>query len=166
MPYAVKVNFQLKLLCDERYVIWKYINLLRHEEYYLCRSGFFNKCMRFIYTARKNRLGNKVEIKIPPFFCGKGINIHHKCIILNGHIGDNCVFHGRNCVGNNSMGSNGSREIPVLGNNVDVGVGANIIGNIKLADGIRVGANALVNKSFDEPNCVVVGVPAKVIYRE
>ena len=43
------------------------------------------------------------------------------------------------------------------------GVGANIIGNVKIADGIIIGANSLVIKSFLEENIVIAGVPARKI---
>lgn len=53
--------------------------------------------------------------------------------------------------------------VPVLGNNIYIGAGAKIIGNIYLADDCVIGANAVVTKSVLEPGSVLVGVPAKVI---
>ena len=38
-----------------------------------------------------------------------------------------------------------------------------IYGNIRIASGIMIGANAVVNKSFDEENICIAGVPAKKI---
>ena len=38
-----------------------------------------------------------------------------------------------------------------------------MIGDIKIADGIVVGAGAVVTKSFTENNVVLGGVPAKII---
>lgn len=52
-------------------------------------------------------------------------------------------------------------DAPVLENNVDIGVGANLIGDIHIASNIKIGANALVNKSFEDENTILVGVPAK-----
>ena len=50
-----------------------------------------------------------------------------------------------------------------LGNNVYIGPGAKIFGDIKIADGIAIGANSVVNKSFTEPNIGIAGVPAQKI---
>lgn len=36
-----------------------------------------------------------------------------------------------------------------------------MLGDVRLADNIAVGANAVVNKSFDEENIAIAGVPAK-----
>lgn len=41
--------------------------------------------------------------------------------------------------------------------------GATILGNVWIANGITIGANALVNKNFDEEKIAIAGVPAKKI---
>ena len=51
-------------------------------------------------------------------------------------------------------------DIPTLGNNVDVGVGAAIIGGINVADNCIIGANAMVNKSFMKCGSIILGIPA------
>ena len=94
--------------------------------------------------------------------CGKGLHIwHYGSIIINGYakIGENCTLHGQNCIGNNGK----SNEAPVIGNNVDIGAGASIIGNIKIADEIVIGAGAVVNKSFFRKGAILVGIPAHEI---
>lgn len=53
---------------------------------------------------------------------------------------------------------------PTLGDNVVVGAGAKVLGNITIGEGSRVGANAVVVKSVP-PNSVVVGVPGQVVVR-
>ena len=65
---------------------------------------------------------------------------------------------------NLNIGANqGSLKAPIIGDNVCIGPGAVIFGEITIADGCYIGANAVVNKSFTEPNSVIVGIPAKVI---
>lgn len=54
---------------------------------------------------------------------------------------------------------------PVLGNNVFLGSGAKVLGNITLGDNVVVAANALVIRSVPD-NCTVAGVPARVISRD
>ena len=67
--------------------------------------------------------------------------------------------HGGNCIGNK-----GSVNVnPVLGDNVDIGYGATIIGDVFVADNTIIGTNAVVVKSITEPGKTVVGVPAHKI---
>ena len=54
-------------------------------------------------------------------------------------------------------------DAPKIGNNVEIGFGAVIIGKVIIADGIKIGANSVVTKSFLEPNITIAGVPAKKI---
>lgn len=51
----------------------------------------------------------------------------------------------------------------MIGNSVVIELGAKIFGKITIADGIHIGANSVVNKSFNEPNVVSVGAPARVV---
>lgn len=50
---------------------------------------------------------------------------------------------------------------PVIGNNVDVGAGAKLLGRIRIGDNVRIGANAVVVCDVPD-NSVAVGVPATV----
>ena len=50
-----------------------------------------------------------------------------------------------------------------MGKNVDIGVGARILGDIYIADDIVIGANSVVTKTFDEPGITIAGIPAKKI---
>lgn len=50
----------------------------------------------------------------------------------------------------------------MIGNNVNLGANAVILGPVVLGDNITIGALAMVNKDF-QSNCTLVGVPAKMI---
>jgi serine O-acetyltransferase len=54
------------------------------------------------------------------------------------------------------------RQSPVLGSNVFLGAGAKIIGSVKIEDGARVGASAVVVKDVPA-HSTVVGIPAKTV---
>lgn len=56
-----------------------------------------------------------------------------------------------------------SGGVPKIGNNVFIGTGAKVIGGITIADGVAVGANAVVTSSILEENITVAGVPARKI---
>lgn len=153
-------RFINRITADPVYYIAKYIKLLRLEEYYYnVRHDFIGKIGYLYYFRKKNRLGNKLGFKIPHNTIEAGLTIYHHGEIIvneNAKIGKNCKFHGGNCIGNNGT----SDESPTIGDGLDLGIGAKIIGNIKLANNIRVGANAVVTKSFENDNTVLVGIPA------
>lgn len=145
----------------------KFLHLLRKQEYYLntANGSKWKGFLAVYYEGRKNRLGSRLGIEIGPNCFGKGLNLYHGgSIIINpaARIGENCSLHGANCIGNNGL----APETPILGNDVDVGYGAVIIGNVTVADRVKIGANAVVNRSITEPGCTVAGVPARIVKRE
>ena len=92
----------------------------------------------------------------------EGLIIYHAGnIVINrgAKVGRNCQLHGDICIGNDGK----TNKCPIIGDNVDIGVGAKIIGDIKIADNIVIGAGAVVNKSFDEKGITIAGIPAKKI---
>lgn len=75
-------------------------------------------------------------------------------------IGDDVLLYQGVTLGGTGM-ERGKRH-PTLGNNVVVGVGAQILGAITIGEGSKVGAGAVVLKNVP-PNCTVVGVPGRVV---
>ncbi|MGA3394046.1 serine acetyltransferase [Lactiplantibacillus pentosus] len=89
---------------------------------------------------------------------GKGLIIFHPYgIIINGGviIGENLILRHQVTIGN--KGTN--LDCPEIGDNVSIGAGAKIIGNIKIPSNSSIGANAVVTKTFDSPG-ILVGIPA------
>lgn len=150
-------------LHDPQYKIRKYKLYLRKEEYYLNKENKnkIDTIFRLINLRRKNKLGNMLGILIPPNTFGKGLTImHHGEVIINPNVkvGDYCILHGGNCIGNNGN----TQEAPIIGNNVDIGIGAKVIGGSIIADNCKIGANAVVTHSFEKSNSVIIGIPAKM----
>ena len=54
------------------------------------------------------------------------------------------------------------RQSPILGDNVFIGAGAKIIGPVRIGDGAKIGANAVVLADFP-PGATTVGIPARVV---
>ena len=160
-----KVNDRLrnmKVVHDSEYCITKYLVYLRKQEYYINTAGTnrVKKLLALYYERKKHNLGNKLGFYIGPNSFKEGLSIyHHGTVIVNpnARIGINCKLHGNNCIGNDGK----SEDCPKIGDNVEVGFGAVIIGGIQIADGIKIGANAIVNKSFTEPGITIAGVPAR-----
>ena len=100
----------------------------------------------------------QAEIGEKTIFYHRGIGcvVHPKAVI-----GENCkIFQG---VTIGSKWSNGTclGEAPKIGNNVMIGAGAVILGDIFIGDNSIIGANAVVTRSIPA-NSLAVGVPAKI----
>lgn len=148
------------LVKDPSFRIWQYQKTLRYTEYYYCQKGLKKMILYPLYRHRRNRLGLKLGIEMIEGSFAPGLIIHHSGnIVVNGwaKIGTDCQLHGDNCIGNNGK----SLKAPCLGNRIDIGVGAKIIGDIELADDIVIGAGAVVNKSFLTPGITIGGIPAR-----
>lgn len=92
-----------------------------------------------------------------------GIMLDHGTGIVIGEtasVGHNCsILH------HVTLGGSGKRGVdrhPKVGNGVLLGAGASILGNVRVGDGVQVGASSLVIEDIP-PHSVAVGVPAKII---
>ena len=60
-----------------------------------------------------------------------------------------------------SLAGDEQDRAPTLGDHVTVGIGSLLVGGIRIADGVNIGAGAVVTKDFLEPGVTIAGVPAK-----
>lgn len=156
--YGWKNKLILILTLNYDVLIWKYIKNLRKSEYYLNNGNILGY---IFYERMKNRVGRYLGFSIPPNTFGKGLKIYHQGSIVvnpNARVGEFCKIHGDVCIGNNGRDD----LCPKIGNNVDIGMKACIIGGITIGDDIVIGANSFVNKSFTDKKSVIVGSPAKL----
>lgn len=98
----------------------------------------------------------------PAASIGQGFFIDHGIGVVIGEttiIGDNVtLFQGVTLGG---TGKEKGKRHPTIGNNVVVGAGAKVLGNIEIGDNSYIGANAVVVKDVPE-NSTVVGVPGRI----
>jgi serine O-acetyltransferase len=85
---------------------------------------------------------------------------HFGGIIISGYakFGDNCRIRNGVVVGLRRVEE---RSAPIIGNNVDIGSGAKILGPIRIGNNVLIGANAVVICDVPD-NSIAVGVPAVV----
>jgi serine O-acetyltransferase len=89
---------------------------------------------------------------------------HFGGIVISGYakFGDNCRIRNGVVVGLRHVED---KRAPTIGNNVDIGSGAKVLGPIRIGNNVLIGANAVV--MIDVPdNSIAVGVPAVVKPRE
>ena len=143
--------------------LYCFIEALRKDEFYSNTvTGVFGKIKSLYYRRLHNKLGVQLGISIPINTFGKGLLIYHSQGIIvhkDARCGEYFKLHGLNCIGNTGK-ETGDWNAPIIGDNVDIGVGASIIGAVKIASKTKVAAHALVCKSCMEEESVLIGVPA------
>ncbi len=131
-----------------------------HALFWYRIARFFYK-IRFRFTAKlicyTTRFFTGIEIH-PGAKIGKNLFIDHGHGVVIGEtaeIGNNCTIYQGATLG--GTGKEHNKRHPTLGDNVVIGAGAKVLGNIKLGDNVKVGANSVVLRDVPA-NCTVVGV--------
>ena len=137
------------ILVYHRIAHWLY----EHGHFFLAR-----------WVSQHGRHKTGIEIH-PGARIGRCLFIDHGMGIVFGEtceIGDNCtIYHGVTLGG---TGKDTGKRHPTLGNNVTVGTGAKVLGNIHIGNNVKIGGNSVVVKDVPD-NCTVVGVPGRIIKR-
>ncbi len=79
-----------------------------------------------------------------------GVVINHRAVI-----GKNCTLRHNVTIG----ARYGDKDVPVIGDNVSIGTGAVVIGEITIGNNVAIGANAVVLHDVPD-NHIAVGNPA------
>jgi len=123
--------------------------------------------MPFSFLYRVMKLGSQIltGIDLPcEVTVGRRFRIEHfGGIIISGDavIGDDVIIRNGVTIGMKKIGDPGS---PVIGNRVEIGAGAKIIGRIHVGDDSQIGANAVVIRDVPAGH-IAVGIPARNIAR-
>jgi serine O-acetyltransferase len=115
--------------------------------------------------AHLGRFLTGIEIH-PAARIGRRFVIDHGMGVVIGEtaeIGDDVTLYQQVTLGGTSL-AHGKRH-PTIGDNVIVGAGAKVLGNITVGANARVGSNAVVLESVP-PGATVVGIPARAVQRK
>lgn len=121
------------------------------------------KCLlRIVYLFLRKLSCMAFSIEIwPESEVGPGLKIEHwGCVQIKAKIGKNCRIQQQVIIGHKGGFQGGG--VPNIGDNVYIGMGAKIIGEVNVGNNVIIGANAVVLKDIPD-NAVAVGIPAKVI---
>lgn len=123
--------------------------------YYMCKM---KRMEAFNCASLGTRLNGGSHFSSIPFFPHgiKGIFISDYV-----HIGSNCTIFQQVTIGVKDY-EHPLNEVPHIGDNVFIGAGAKILGNITIGNNVKIGANAVVTKNVPD-NCTVIGNPGIII---
>ena len=140
----------------------------RAQVYYKISSFFYNYKMYFVARLISEFAKRRTGIEIHPGAkIGKGLFIDHGTGVVIGEtavIGNNVtMFHGVT-LGGTGKEKNKKRH-PTIGNNVFIGSGAKVLGNVIIGDNVKIGSNAVVIKNVENGK-TVVGIPGYVVKKD
>ena len=145
------------------YRVWKFQVALRKHEYYANTGrSLFGRIMKKFWGAVHEIYGVRRGLSVPLNVFGPGLRINHYGLIVvnpKARVGAFCDIH----QGVNIGEGFGKDDVPEIGDHVYIGPGAKIYGRIRIADRTAVGANAVVNRSFERPDTTIAGVPARQV---
>jgi len=120
----------------------------------------FSVLYRMMYRKVRNTYG--IEVPYTARIGRRLVIEHQHGIVIHGHciIGNDCVVRQGVTLGNRYLDK--PLEAPTLGDRVNIGAGAKVLGGITLGHDVNVGANAVVLKDIP-PGKTAVGIPAKIM---
>ena len=132
---------------------------------YGVRPAVLRKLLSLVYKVLYKLVQILTGIELPcEVVIGRNFVIDHfGGIVISGYaqFGDDCRIRNGVVVGLKNVHE---PIAPVIGNNVDIGAGAKVLGNIRIGSNVVIGANAVV--LIDVPdNSLAVGVPAIIKQR-
>ena len=138
------------------------------------KAVFWYKIAHYLYIHTFKLIANYIMYKVrkktgieihPACQIGKNLFIDHGMGIVIGStsiIGDNCLIYHNVTLGSILPTKSDEKRHPTIGNNVIIGSGSKILGNIKIGNNVKIGANSVVLDDIPN-NSTVVGVKAKII---
>lgn len=150
---AINSNLEVFL-----YPCFKVLIYYKIAHFFYIRKHYF--IARFLSEREKRKTGIEIH---PGATIGKNLFIDHGTGIVIGEttiIKDNVtIYHGVTLGG---RGLDKGKRHPTIGNNVIIGCGAKILGNINIGNNVKIGANSVVLKDVID-NATIVGIPGKII---
>jgi serine O-acetyltransferase len=116
------------------------------------------------FISHLSRFLTGIEIH-PGATIGQGVFIDHGMGVVIGEtaiVGDYCLIYQGVTLG--GTGKESGKRHPTLGENVVVGAGAKVLGNIQIGNNARIGAGSVVLREVPS-DCTVVGIPGRIVYR-
>jgi len=133
---------------------------------YTIRSSWIRKPFSLLYKFLYKIVQIVTGVEFPcEIEIGKNFRIDHfGGIVVSGYarFGDHCVIRNGVTIGLRNVDD---PVAPSIGNDVDIGAGAKILGGITIGNNVNIGANAVVITDVPDDS-IAVGIPAKIISKK
>lgn len=140
---------------------WQLRQKAKSSRFYLTRRYYYGKYQRLMSKNGADIAFGCEMADVPTFPHGfNGIFVSE-----GAKIGKNCVIFHQVTIGSNTLPGSPGRGCPTVGDNVYIGCGAKIIGNVHIGDNVRIGANCVVTRDVPANATVVLERP-RVLIRE
>lgn len=133
----------------------KMLNLRKRLKY--CKRGIGNKYLMFIYNRTCDTCNCFVPLdcEIDEDSVAFPHGLFGVFISQGARIGKNCTLFHHVTIGSNNLSDSKHPGAPIIGDNVFIGAGAAIIGSVRIGNGVRIGANAVVFSDIPDNYTVV-----------
>lgn len=158
------IKEQIKLIRSRDPAIKSNLEVLLYPSF---KAMFYYKISHFLYVNKKYFLARYISEKAkrktgieihPGATIGKGLFIDHGVGVVIGEtaiIGNNVtIYHGVTLGGVKNINK---KRHPTIGNNVMIGCGAKILGDITIGNNVKIGANSVILHDVED-NCTKIGV--------
>lgn len=143
--------------------------ILYRLAFFIYSEKILRYCLFWYLLFYKLITGWVMNISIhPSSVIGKGMRIQYGFGTVIGAdtiIGTHCNIRQLTTIGAKSFENGEFGPSPHIGNFVDIGVNATIIGSIWVGDSVTIGAGSVITKDI-EPNSVVIGNPATLLKKK
>lgn len=162
--FQMKHPLLARFTYGENWELFSYMKNLRYLEYYINKKQYpWDKLLMSYHWLRHRKNCKRLDIYIAPNSVGPGFHLQHRGFrhILSGtKIGANCeilplVLMGKKRPDIEDYHIN-------IGNNCYISTGVTILAPINIGNNVTIAAGAVVTKDVPD-NCIVAGVPAKII---
>tara|TARA_B110000240_G_C13379100_1_gene401656 strand:+ start:438 stop:893 length:456 start_codon:yes stop_codon:yes gene_type:complete len=111
--------------------------------------SYLNRILFSVWLPSSAKIGNNFKVG----YWGLGIVMHSNTVI-----GKNCLVAQNVTIGRNF----GDTLVPVIGDDVYIGAGSVVFGEITIGNNVIIGSNSVINRSIPD-DCTAVGNPFKII---
>lgn len=163
--YSHRPKWWTKFIFSETWMIYSYFRNIRYLEYFQNNKHWYNLPALFFCFIKQRRMALKYGINVSSHCLGPGfLFVHPGFFRVNPdvHIGKNATVLPNVLIGKRRPDKPADVHI---GDNVYIATGVTIIGPVRIGNNVTIAANSTVIKDVPD-NCVVSGVPARIIIKD
>lgn len=163
--YVHKPKWWTRFSYSETWMLYSYFRTIRYLEYYENNRHWYNLIPYLYYYLKQRKMALKYGIQVKSRCLGPGFRFVHPGFFRvnpDVRIGKNATVLPEVLIGRRRPDK--VAEIRI-GDNVYISRGVTILGPVTIGDNVTIAANSVVIKDIPD-NCVVSGVPAKIIMRD